>query len=182
MDQNNKPPQETPSEIVPPGVLQHVQEPEVLEGVPVPYTVPEYQDAIPVEKSLAIVGVIFAVIIGIFFLAKTSSPSALSEAQQQNVDFSKMKGQPQGQVQGMQTQIYGPHEGPSTSPTDKASKTPTPTEESTPTPTETPTPTPTDSPDPTDTPTPTPTETPSPTPTPTETPSPTLSCEQEDNC
>lgn len=171
----NNPTPPSPQVIVPATIADQPQE--VLEGVPIPFTVPEYQDAIPVGKSIGIVGGILAAIVGIFFLARTATPEALSEAQQQNVDFNKMNGQQkqQGQVQGMQTQMYGPQAAPpgSVSPTDKAKKSPTPTDEATPTPSETPTPTPTNKPDePTNTPTPSPTVTPSPTLTPTITPTP----------
>jgi hypothetical protein len=148
--------------------------PQVLEGVPIPYKVPDYEDSIPVGKSLAIVGGILGVIVGIFFLAKTSTSVDLQGASKNDVDFSKMKAgqnQQQGQVAGAQSYGPPPPSG-SPAPTIKAEKTPTPTEAATPTPTHSPTPTPTNSPDPTNTPTPTFTPTPT---VPTETPTPTTS-------
>lgn len=147
-----------------------VQQGEVHEGIPRPFKVQDYDDAIPVGKSVSIVGGILLLIVGIFFLAKTSRPTDLTPDSNQ-LDFSKMnaKQQPQrqGQVAGAQT--YGPQGAPpvSTAPTDKATKTPTPTEAASPTPTSSPTPKPTEAN------TPTPTQTPTQTPTPTETPTPT---------
>ena len=149
-----------------------VQQGEVLEGVPTPYKVQDYEDAIPVGKSVAIVGGILLLIVGIFFLAKTSRPADLTPEGNQ-LDFSKMNAKQQqqqqrGQVAGAQT--YGPQGAPpaSVSPSENVKKTPTPTEAGTPTPTSSPTPKPTEASTPTPTPTNTPTQTPTETPSPTE--------------
>lgn len=124
---------------------------------PTPFKVPDYEDALPVGKSLAIVGGIIVLIIGIIFLAKTSKNVDLKPPKNE-VDFSKMNArqqqpQQQGQVAGVQT--YGPPD-PSVSPDLKTDKTPTPTptQAPSPTPTSTPAPTPTATPQPTATPTP----------------------------
>lgn len=148
--------------------IPNVTPDEVPEGTPIPFKVPEYEDAIPVGKSLAIVGGIIACIIAVFFMARTSS--AVAPKQPANdVDFSKMNGakQQQGQAAGMQS--YGPPP-PSASTSPKTSATPSPTLTDTPTPTQTTTPEPTGTPSPTPTNSPTNTPTPSPSPTPTATP------------
>ena len=173
----------TPVETLPAVVTPTQLTDEVQEGVPIPYKVPDYEDAIPVGKSLGIVGGIIVCIAIVFFLAKTSHSVDLNQANKNDVDFSKMNGgqKQQGQVAGMQS--YGPpapsektnsNEAMSPTPTEKDdSPTPTSTPSPTPSPTPTSTPQPTNTPTPTATMTPTPSETPTPTATPTSNPTPT---------
>jgi hypothetical protein len=135
---------------------------------PFEYVVPEYPDALPIGKSLTILGGVLGVVV-LFFFFMSHKEASLPQMPKDKVDFAKMKTSPQtsqSQVAGAQSYEL-PSPPPKSSPTPKTSEAPTPTSAPS-SPTNTPTPTPTNSPEATAT--PTPTETPTPTPTEASTP------------